>query len=356
MSRRTKEALDMVTIMRILMRNKPKYGENRVKVSMKVFGFSRFQAKHHFLASSGSTRLYSSSPLKISNFSIFKLRLIQNLKIISFILTGIIFYDAYDLFVNKNNKDLPISIAKSQNKKSDTANARELMYEDLLQNDINLYYLDNLVVKQKVNRLIKEHLFLHPDEKLVLNRRKLATPKKIGPVDQRFESLKISIPSEENKQISWYDEPYIPVKYLTFSYSRQNPDETDEKWKLKVSTNVKLTMNPVNVVSKVLKSIQKGTEESSKTPEKEAMYLPNGGKEESNADGGLHLFPSGKNTRKEYTLFVEDKLYINNDPNRQLFYSCSITNDMHIKISYLKYSYRNKKTKDKWISEVIASP
>lgn len=338
------------------MRIKPEYGLNRVKVPMKMYHFVPCQANNHFLASNGSKRLYSTSPLKVSNFSIFKLKLIQNLKAIFFILTGVVLYDAYDLFVNKNNKDLPLSIAKNPNKKLNTANARELMYEDLLQNDINLYYLDNLVVKQKVNGIIKEHLFLHPDEKLVLSRPKGDTPEKIGPVDKRFESLKISIPSEQNKQINWYDEPYIPVKYLTFSYSRQNHDETDENWKLKVSTNVKLTMNPVNAVSRVLKSIQKGTEDSSKTPEKEAMYLPNGGEEKSNADGGLHLFPGGKNITKEYTLFVEDKLCINNDPNRLVFYSCSITKDMHIKISSLKYSYRNKNSNNKWVSEVIASP
>ncbi|OBA26034.1 hypothetical protein HANVADRAFT_120462 [Hanseniaspora valbyensis NRRL Y-1626] len=298
-------------------------------------------------------KLLSTSSLNISKFSILKLRLIQNLKIISVILSGIVLYDTYDLFANKNDINIPIAIVKNDNNKKNLNN-RDLIFNDLLENDINLYYLDNLVVNKKINNLIRKHLFIHPDEHLTLTRPVLLESTKIGPVDQRFHSLKINIPSENNKRINWFEQIYFPVKYLTISYSKKNPEETDDKYKLKMATNVKLKLNPVNLLMKFIDSFKNGSENSSSQPEKETMYMTNGDKENSDTDGGLHFTQKNSSIKKEYALFIEDKLYINNDPNKQISYSCTITNDLQIKINYLKYSHRDfEKNNGKWESEVI---
>ncbi|XBW38116.1 hypothetical protein QEN19_003710 [Hanseniaspora menglaensis] len=254
------------------------------------------------LSASSSRRSASSSALNIPKYSIFKLKLIQNLKIIFFIVSMTTVYNIYDLFVNKNEKNVPLSLAKQQHTDA-TPQYRDLVYDDLLENEINLFYLDNVKVKSHINNLVRKKMFIHPEDPLVLSRPKTGTSKKIGPVDQRFNSLKINIPSEFNKNINWYNQTHLPVKYLTFSYLKQNSEKKGDRYKLKISTNIILTLNPINLIVTVVDSIKKGNEQNNKTLEKEVMYMPNNREPNENTDGGLHFGQHNVKTKK-FSLFL----------------------------------------------------
>lgn len=307
---------------------------------------------------SADKHLLAASPLSVPKLSILRLKVVQNLKVIFFILSGLFIYQSYDLFVNKNDKHFPIGIGgrktgteDEENKKKET-NPRDLIYDDLLENSINLFYLDSIIVQKKINSIVRKHLFVHPQEQLTLSRRKDKETKYIGPVDQRFDSVKILVPSEHTRSINWYEQTYVPVKYARFSYSKQNPEEQDDGYKFKVSKEEILTLNPISMVSKIIDSITTTSKSGGKTPEKEVMYMPGNKQDAGDADGGLH-FPPHSSPERKYTLFIADKLYVNRDRNRQVFYRCSVTSDLKVTVLYLEYAHRNER--NQWVSEVVVS-
>lgn len=247
-------------------------------------------------SSNPNLTLFSNNP-SITSYSIFKYKVKQNIKVISFLFASFITYKSYNLFAN--HEDINIPLYYTNNDKL----FRNIILQDLLDNDINLFYIDNLI-KGKLLKVIDNDAIKFNNDKLTADNVKIKN-------DNNFEL-------------------FMPIKYLTLSY----------KDNLSISYNIILTINPFKVISKLVSSLSK---DKLNTTEELLLMTDNAS---DKADGSHHLT---NNIIRHYQLLIRSTCKTNQ--NSYIDYEALIDNYHNITFNRVILVYVDKN--GDWVRQTL---
>lgn len=227
-----------------------------------------------------------SSP-SISSYSIFKYKVKQNIKVMGFLFASFATYKAYSLFVNHEDVNIPLYCTYNDKL------FRNIILQDLLDNDINLFYIDNLI-KGKLLKVMDNDAIKFTNDKL------------------SADSVKIK--NDNNFEL------FMPIKYLTLSY----------KGKLSISYNIILTINPFKVIGKLASSLSK---DKLNTAEELLLMTDNAS---GQTDGSHHL----QNNIRHYQLLIKSTYTTNQ--NSCIEFQALIDNYHNITFNKVILAYTDK--------------
>lgn len=233
----------------------------------------------------------------ISSYSIFKYKVKQNIKIISFLFASFVTYKSYNLFFNHEDINIPLYYTSNDNL------FRNIILQDLIDNDINLFYINNLIKK----KLLK----IMDNDDIKFNNDKLKTDD-------------VKIKNDNNFEL------FMPIKYLTLSY----------KDHLSISYNIILTINPIKVINKLVSSLS----QDKLNPTEELLLVNENAS--GNADGSHHLT---NNITRHYQLLIKSKY----ETNQNSFVECEalIDNYHNITLNKVILAYMDKD--GNWVKQTL---
>ncbi|KKA03177.1 hypothetical protein D499_0C00830 [Hanseniaspora uvarum DSM 2768] len=258
--------------------------------------FKRLHKKIYNPGMNPSLTLFNNNN-NINTYTIFKYKLKQNLKIIGFLLASFTAYKSYNLFINHQDINIPLYHTY------DNKLYRNIILQDLLDNDINLFYIENLI-KKKLLKIIDNE-----DIKLKNN---------------KLQNKNVKINNDNNYEL------FTPIKYLTISYNTN----------LLVNYNILLTINPFKVINKILSSLSK---ENLNTSDELLLMNDNA---EGNVDGSHHL---SNNITKHYQLLIKNKYSTNQ--NQIIEYEAIVSNNHHIQFNSILLMYQD--TNGNWVKHKL---
>lgn len=225
----------------------------------------------------------------ISAYSIFKYKVKQNLKVIGFLAASFAAYKSYNLFVNHKDINIPLYYTNDQKL------YRDIILQDLLDNDINLFYIENLIKKKLLNIL--------DNDEIKLNNNKL-------------KNKDVKINNDHNYEL------FMPIKYLTISYNTN----------LSMNYNIILTINPIKVINKILSSLSNDNLNTN-----DELLLMNDSAAEGKVDGSHHL---SNNITRHYQLLIRNRYSTNQ--NKIIEYEAIVDRNHHITFNSILLMYQDK--------------